>query len=276
MTDIDRRTVFGIAGAGLALAACSKADSNAAGAAAVNGATAGATGDSANFLGACLLHGVAANTPKSGTFDPAYICAVYIRLNGGGTFTIRHSYEPAGKDTTKHDEIAVTMLTAARAAASDTNWKGPANNIPKRKEIGFDNFTFGSRQLIYFFIDNDPGILRFDERNKDDTILRFSPYSGKNYAAGAVMKENHAFYNLKLKDLKIQGSKSQRAVVVEFWNTDKTGNEIKPDPADSKTHYVYSLNLHVLMNAGKRNGDANDRDVPVILDPDTGNVGNGP
>ena len=276
MTDIDRRTVFGIAGAGLALAACSKADSNAAGAAAEN-----ASGNSAAEavdaeFGPGFQHGLPAATVKDGTFTPAYICAVYIQLNGDGTFTIRHGYEAAGSDTAKFDDIAVSILKAAQAAPSNDNWKGATGNAAKRREIGFDNFTFGSRQLIYFFINNDPRILKFDERNGKETILRFSPYSAKNYAAGPVMQKNYAFYNLKPVDLPIQGTKTKRAIVVQYWNTDENGNDIKPDPTDPKTHYIYSLNLHVLMNAGKRNGDANDRVLPVILDPDTGNIGNGP
>lgn len=235
----------------------------------------GSEGAKAMF-GPGFRYGLPADFPKEGPFTPAFICAVYIELKND-TFTIRHGYEPAGSDPAKFDEIAVSILEAAQRAPSNNDWKGPAGKPAERREIGFDHFTFASRQLVYFFIDNDPKILKFDERHGTATILRFSPYSGAKFDPTRLMKENHAFFNLKMKNLVVKGAKGQRAAVVEYWNTDEKGNEIKkPDPARPDTHYLYSLNLHVLMNAGKRNSDSDDRIVPVILDPDTGNVGSGP
>ncbi len=228
------------------------------------------------MLGPGYNCGMPAETPKEDEFDPAYVCAVYIRLEPNGTFTIRHAYDDAGDDPTQYDTKAIAILEDAKKAKSNDDWKDTSGDYKKRKEIGFDNFTFGSRQLIYFFVDNDPETLKFDERNGKATILRFSPYSGINYSAGPVMKENYAFYNLVAKDLSIQASKGTRAVVVQFWNTKADGTDIDAKENDPETHYVYSMNLHMLMSAGKRGGDANNRIVPVILDPDGGNVGSKP
>ena len=71
------------------------------------------------------------------------------------------------------------------------------------------------------------------------------------------------------------GTFGKRAYLIDFWNTDENGNAItgviEGRPA---TYYVYAMNIHLEMATSKRTAKLNW--VPIIIDPDTGNMGGPP
>jgi hypothetical protein len=68
---------------------------------------------------------------------------------------------------------------------------------------------------------------------------------------------------------------SDLAFALEYWNTNEMGRPIKDVVFDKpETHYLYSMNIHLEMLAPT--ADNTEKWIPIILDPDTGNMGGDP
>jgi hypothetical protein len=120
------------------------------------------------------------------------------------------------------------------------------------------------------FVDNDPQNIGFDDRFGPDNIIRFTQFRGSN--PSLIAKENNAFFNLRRLEFASPGPLRARiAYQLEFWNTNVDGEPIEATAACPTTHYIYSMNIHLKMAVKKRGTET--LWVPIILDPDTGNMG---
>lgn len=256
MTGIDRRSLMKLAGAGAGLmlagtarAQCQKVEQPA---------------------GSCPSHGQLATAAghtageaEVKVFDPKYLCVVYVRFADDKKLKIRTAYVELVKP---YDVAAIAQPILDKMR----NDKKP-NSVKDREDL--EDFTFGSQTLIVFFIDNDPRNVGFDDRFKPENIVRFTGFLGSDPERGA--QENHAFFNLKRLEFENPGSlRSRVAYQLEFWNTNVEGGEIQATADCPESHYIYSMNIHLKMAVRTSKQDV--LWVPIILDPDTGNMGGRP
>jgi hypothetical protein len=254
MTEIDRRSLMTLAGASLLMAGTARAQCPP------------AEGES----GSCPPHGqlATATGPLTEqetlpTFDPEHICVVYVRFAEDRTLKIRTAYVAPPKPYS----VAAVVKPILEDMRNNNSFNA------KRKEEDLESFTFGSQHLIVLFIDNDPKNVGFDDRFGLENIVRFTQYRGSNPTLEA--RENNAFFNLRRLEFSTFGPlKSRVAYKLEFWNTDTEGNPIAAVKDCPTTHYIYSMNIHLKM-AVKTSG-AQAIWIPIILDPDTGNMGGDP
>jgi hypothetical protein len=274
MSDIDRRTMIALAGAGLVLAGCdSQSDGNSI-------ATGEGEGETTSTAGACRLFGQSVRTPgpldehgkPTGSvtaFAPDKICVVLIRFDAGGQMTTRRTY------------IAMPQPAQLITAIWETLGKlssGTAVNATDRDHI--DPIALVGHRLLVIYIDNDPRIIRFKfhrepvdltkEEKSYAYTLRFAPYRGSD--PEHKTKPNHAFFNVK--KITFPGvilPKANTAFTLEYWDTDGSGHPVKDVEMDeADTHFIYSLNILI---ESKVESSAGPKWVPLIIDPDTGNGG---
>ncbi|MEA3011409.1 MAG: hypothetical protein QOJ91_3101 [Sphingomonadales bacterium] len=135
------------------------------------------------------------------------------------------------------------------------------------------------QRLLVIYLDNDPNVIRFkhdhytnpvDEEPSYAYTLRFTPYSGKD--PKDTTKPNHAFFNVrKITFPDASDPKAKTAFCLEYWNTNESGATLGyVDPDDEGKHYRYSLNILLESKAPSVDGE---KWVPLIVDPDTGNMG---
>jgi hypothetical protein len=193
--NVSRRNFVALAGAGIAVAGCSKQDA----------ATGGGDGgghvasnavqiktDIDDVLGQYSTRGMDQNhgalpigkplgpDGKPVPFKPAGICVVYIRFekpkkpNGevgnpeAGFLTVRHAYWPIDPKWSSEDagaeELAKVgaLIAEARRLKKDqwTQQTGSPKN--QRREFDFENFGFKAQHRVYFFVDNSD--IAFDKR----------------------------------------------------------------------------------------------------------------
>lgn len=262
MTEIDRRALITVAGAGLVLTACKPGDST-------KTPTAGPTWT--DGAGSGLLYGqpvraTAPSTPGHVTeFNPEKICFVMLRFDAGGALTVRRTYIPVPAPKPTQAQIKTAVIPQLKRLSANTSTK------PEDRDNIDPINLFGQRVLV-IYLDNNPATARFkydpDPRNEVasyDYTLRFAPYSGAD--PKREIKENHAFFNVrKIPFVQADGLTGKEAFVLEFWNSDERGEPIDAKEAEDRSHYRYSLNILLEVLAGTRW-------VPIIVDPDTGNMG---
>lgn len=254
MSGIDRRSLIKMAGAGagLLMAGTARAQCQ----------------DAADESGGCNLHGQAATDPgpeaegaSVKTFDPDYICVIYMRFDER-RLKVRTAYVRPPKPF-QVASIVRPILLALR---------NNGNVAAIRKEVNFENLTFGSPHLLVMYLDNDPDDIGFDDRFGEEYIVRFTPLRGSDPTKPA--RKNHAFYNLeRIEFTNPAPLRSRFAYKLEFWNTNINGDFIVIDPNCPETHHIYSMNIHLKMAV---EADQEVWWVPLILDPDTGNTGGDP
>lgn len=289
MSDLDRRTILGAAGAGLAVAACSpksQTEPQKDGVEADSEADARAPypqyGDDPHSK-------VTSKFPTNAGLNPEYICAVYIRFDTDGTMIARHGYFDLSKITVdmSEDKIAATLLQAAAAAKNTAEWK-VVNYGHSRKEVNFENFSFGHRTRIYILIDNDN--VKFDDRKDTQNdaegvyrnLLRFTKFrvdTGKIQKDGKFQlvpaSANHAFFDATL--VRLDGFPNRELLRVDNHYTDKNGKPIKADPNVPDSHQLYSINFNLLWTTKDTSGKPPvTRKIPMVIDPDGGNMGSQP
>lgn len=202
------------------------------------------------------------------SFRPQHICAVYVRFEPNGTLTVKQAHvaistpQPTDADIVR---AAEPLLNAMSKAGYD------GNGAKKFKE-NFEDFGFASQHAVVIYLDNNDDTVRFS--SKDSDVIRFAPISGND--PKTRIRPNHAFFNRRAVSIAPGGGTfGKRAYLVDFWNTDENGNGItgviENDPA---THYIYAMNIHLEMATSKRTAKLNW--VPIIVDPDTGNMGGQP
>ena len=82
----------------------------------------------------------------------------------------------------------------------------------------------------------------------------------------AIAQPNNSFLNAKLFQTLSDQLENRKLLVIENWYTDLNGNPITGNPK-----LRYSMNINLLIATD------NDKWIPLIIDPDTGNgMGNNP
>jgi len=288
MTEIDRRSLIGIAGAGLVLSGCGRVIGN---------NTNSSQLKSEDLLAACEDYGqlVGDKEPsviKQGSkqFVPQFVCGVYMKFHQD-RLSVRHAYVGVPTDSTK--EVWYSKGKALLKAIASNNYK---NSGVIRIEDNFNKFGFNSAQLIMFFIDNDPQDIDFDNTHAnpnglraEDHIIRFTPRGSKQ--PEAVRQRNHAFLNLHPVNYTNLDSEewpysNKGGYALEYWNIDHSGKYIDyVSEKNDNSYYLYSMNIHlkvtpVTLSAPTEGPMPSPTPatafVPMILDPDTGNMGGGP
>lgn len=212
--------------------------------------------------------------PLGDAFKPDYVCFIYFKFDDMKKTMIRQGYFatseiPAGKSEKEYVEF---MLKEAEKAKTSKDWLKNPNGDP-RKEFNFNGFTFGHTARIYMLVDNDN--VRFDDRKVDPgtpaekfaNLVRFTEYRVDKDAADFRLipaNENYAFFAAHLTDL----SGRKGLVMDNIYKTEDGRAPSKDDPR------IYSMNFHLLWDALDKEGNLTT--VPIVIDPDGGNVGSKP
>ena len=291
MTGIDRRTLFGALGAGLVLASCRPKPKDESGKPDLGGkfeesgcgVVGNASGESA-LWGDTVNRPLPRGVPPGTAFKPEYLCAAYIRFEPDGIVVRQGHVRLTGTavdSETEQGQIAQKLLMALKNPGSETGV-----NVEFQSE-NFDNFSLNGQQVLVLFVDNNPALARFvsaadmpppkpgkPQEDFLEHIVRFTQFSGETL--GEEVQKNYNFCALKPVSPALQGFDTPLAYRLNFWNRDASGSPIKAEKDKPDTHYRYSMNIH-LKYAAKPGGTAGgSKYFPVILDPDTGNMGSNP
>jgi hypothetical protein len=292
MIEISRRTLFGAMGAGLVLASCRNPDEpERPGEKVAGNATEGkdCPGILGKGVGESALWGDSVNRPRprfvpaAAQFKPGYVCAAYTRFEPDGIIVRQGHAQLTGTaidSETEQNQIAVKLLKELRSPSTSplVNVEFPSQN--------FENFSMNGQQVLVLFIDNPPSLVRFvsaadmppatggkPQENFLEHIVRFTQFSGQNI--GEEMQKNHAFAALKPLDVSGQGLDGLLAYRLNFWNT-IAGKNIEAKKSDPTTHARYSMNIYLRMTAKPAGSGGSTVGFPLVLDPDTGNMGANP
>ena len=232
-------------------------------------------------------YGDTVNAPRPSSvpvvaFNPTYVCAAYMHFDGL-QMKARHGYLPIGAGNS--DVIAKDLLQAIGSNVYGT--------LRPELRDNFVLFGFNSQQTVYLFVDNDVDIVGFDPNGRIENIVRFTQFSG--LVPHRPRRMNYAFSNIRRLDFsQIAGGSLQWnrncniGYALDFWNTDDNGRVITGVERDKTyTHYLYSMNIHLRMRTGLLPappagvgapvpGPGVVTHVPIIVDPDTGNMGGTP
>jgi len=273
MAGISRRNLIAGAGAGLALAGCrGKEDAH------------GLTAEKLDKIlwemkGAGDLWGHSAATDQpcplalNGKFEPRFLCVQYLKFDGISLIARRGYVDGAGQD----ENALLGKVPGAIADLRnnvDTNFVATSGGKILRD---LDFIGFGSQQIFAIYLDNDPNLVKIeDDQAKSEFVVRFAPYSGIDpHSTVNPPKKNNAFCKLRVTSAAglIGG-----LILLNFWNTDAKGEPIDRSGIDTtkkETWHRYSMNIHLQM-AVPQPDPAIKKWVPLVLDPDTGNMGGVP
>jgi len=274
MSEINRRTLIsmaGIAGAGLALTGCSEERHS-----------------TSEPVGECDLAGQSVRDlkpEKDGGVKkcvPKYICIVYIKFEQDWKLKVRRTY--IGPLTLDPDPTLVaSMAQLVLAKLADT---GQYNQYDK---YDIDPIHLGSQQILVIYIDNPTNRIRFkydpndynhvDHNHSFDHTIRFVKYSSKG--PSIFIRDNHSFFNILKMDITKGGTNltSDVAFRLDYWNTNEMGQEVtNVTLGNPASHFLYSMNIHLEIYSPipMPDGSMAEKWVPLILDPDTGNMGGQP
>jgi hypothetical protein len=278
MSKIDRRTLIGVAGASVALAACGKVKGGDSQQVKTDGTVVDDFG--VNPQWGENPHDNGPIDKPAGGFNPSFICIVYIKFDDGKKTIIRHGYIETGpknsvETDTQFDARQIAAAESMFAAAAKGNWKANTSIGYSRKEVNFEKFEFGQQMRLFVVVDNDS--VKFDDRKENGkyaNLIRFTKYrTTQNMTdfAPETAAENHAYFGATLVAVKIQ-NKSRQALRVDNWYIGPKAAPIVYD--DPKTHQYYAMNWQLLWQASDT-GSVN-QSIPFIIDPDGGNMGGTP
>ncbi|MFL6845962.1 MAG: hypothetical protein ACJ8ER_13910 [Allosphingosinicella sp.] len=265
MSGIDRRTLFAAAGAGLVLAGCdSKAKKQQMG-----------------MVGTCALHGqsVTDTGPEVmgdvKSFAPDRICIVYLQFVAG-LMRVRRTYvDIAGTSPTDSTIQAQILGELARVSKWDPATTEDTDDIHP--------IRLGGQRILVIYVNNKQEYIRFayrrggtttpqEEKESYTHTVRFTEFSGQNpEERSRIIRKNHAFFNIRkiaLLTAPTVEMEATDALFLDYWNTAEYGDKINADKNNLDTWYIYSMNIKLEMATPDPN-----RWVPVIVDPDTGNMG---
>jgi hypothetical protein len=274
MSKIDRRTMIGVAGASIALSACAPSKEGGGGA---NGA---ARNDGINDRWGDNPHDEAPAGKSRGDFNPAALCVVYIRFDADNKATVRHGYidtgrKPSGESDQQWNDRQVKAAEKLIAeAATAKEWANNGEGYDRR-EVNFERFNFGQQMRIFAVVDNDG--IGFDDRKIDGrfaNLVRFAKYQTKNDGPKFDPKPtnpNNAFFGATLVKLNV-GGKARDALRLDNWYLGPNGKPI--DPKDPKTFQYFAMDLHLLWQTAQPGQKV--RTIPIVIDPDGGNMGDKP
>lgn len=283
MTEINRRGLIGAAGAAgatVALAACGgKGNKNNASVAATDSNNNGNKG--INDQWGDDPHRPAPSPVPTGGFNPTHICIVYIRFEGSNNKSVvRHGYiairpRNAGENDTSYDAYQLTQATLMFKQASTGNWNENTPTGERRKRVNFEDFSFGHQMRIFVLIDNDN--IKFDDRKIDQeyaNLIRFTAYrttDSMTQLKPVLAKENNSFYGATLVDVALPG-RARKTLRFDNWYIAPPGVVI--EYSDPSTHQLYAMNFQLLWLANEKGTRITH--IPMIIDPDGGNMGSQP
>lgn len=276
MTDIDRRTLIGLAGAGLVLAGCTPETRDNV----IVDDGEDCEGEGEEF-GECSLWGhtvnrpTPLNVPPGTVFSADYLCAAYIRFEAGAMIIRQGHVQLTGNAKTNENDQNVIAQKLLRVLKFPTE---TTDIVVQFRHDNFDNFSLNGKQVLVLCVDNLPQVARFvtaadmpSSENVLEHIVRFTKYSGTDYK---VVKKNHNFCAIKRIDPPTSDFEGPDAYRLNFWNRTPSGSQINAQSSNSTTHFRYSMNIHLKMAVNPT--VAGSRMLPIILDPDTGNMGSNP
>lgn len=266
MSGIDRRTLLGAAGAGLVLAGCTSKPGKKHG---------------VEMVGTCALHGqsVTDKGPEVqgnvASFVPGGICILYLKFDAN-VVQARRTY--VGVSGTSPTAVQAKILGELQRLS-----KGMPPD-PTKDVDDIHPIRLGGQRLVVIYVNNKDDYVRFAYRRGGTIqqevetyprLVRFTQFSGENpIDLSRIVRKNHAFFNIRKVILTgiSPDMESNEALFLEYWDTDEYGDKlvVKKDVPD--THYIYSMNIKLEMAMPKPTGGP-ERWVPVIVDPDTGNMG---
>ena len=180
-------------------------------------------------------------------FAPRYLCLAYMKFESTG-IRARHAYFP----------MPATPPAFAGAEFSSVAANGQWATMPIRSEVNFENFTFGSQQLIVFHIDNNGAPARFDP----DNLVQFAEWGAQGAKTPARRgARNNSFFNPEVKSWS-----AMNVLTLENWYVDDSGR-----PIVAPLQFYYTMNLHLLMPCSLAGRQDRAPELPLVLDPDTGN-----
>jgi hypothetical protein len=201
---------------------------------------------------------------------------------------VRHGYWKAGNNLIA--QAKKYLYAVSRGVYSK-------NEMPIRVEENFNRFCFNSKQKIFFFIDNDPNEFGFVQRNGVEHKIRFVPYSSNPDVDSANIHPNTSFYNMKEIDFFQEGTtenwyftENNVGYSLDYWNLNDNGVDIENiNYQDPKKYNLFAMNIHLQMDkvtlpspshpptpVTTPVGTPYQTYLPLILDPDTGNMGGTP
>jgi hypothetical protein len=181
---------------------------------------------------------------SAGDFEPQYLCLAWVSFASAG-IAARHAYFPMPSD--------LEAFAAAEFSAMSST--GQWASAPIRQDVNFVNFTFGSQQLVVFHFDPAGIPTRFDPANP----IQFAPFG----ADGQAKARNNSFLNPG-----IRSWAGKEMLVLENWYVDEDGRPILPP-----LELYYTMNVHLLTPCLLTGANGESRELPLVLDPDTGNMG---
>jgi hypothetical protein len=260
MTELNRRMLFGVAGATLAVAACKPTGEKGQKALTEPFAKCDDYGESPIKGGG--------KPPQNELWQPKHYCLVYINMDGGALdvktayYPTIFSSKPAGSDWTDRDTPSNNQVAAiAGLLAMKTTKRWPVT--PLQGDSDFKNFNFGSQHEIYVLVD---GTLASIDPEKKIVFTK-----NKTKVNSPEPKPNKTFYNAQVLENSVAG---KDILFYQNWFLDEKGvgkkdsNPPKPKKHDNPAEEYYAMNIHILLGVAK---------IPGVIDPDTGNgMGNTP
>lgn len=184
-------------------------------------------------------------------FTPNHICLVYMKFNNG-------------KLLAKHAHFLLSVLdTFAKISEQFEKMRSGRPSGEIKYGENFEAWNFGSQSLIYIALDND-GTVIFDP----DNLIQFAPYSARRVGGTKPLKKpNNTFLNAMI-DRGI--FPPNEVLVLENWYSDMNG---KPINNVDKNYEEFAMNIHLFMDTQVNEVAGGFKNLPIVVDPDTGNNG---
>jgi hypothetical protein len=257
MTQINRRGLIGIAGAGLIVSGCSKAQDASKRTNIPKDDYENTTFDPIWNYGQQPWDTVPQGWDKA--FNPDYLCVVHIELASDLRIITKRVHRPAVKspanDWSSNKANAVDIINKLN--------RGDALPPTDKLFEGLKNFAFGQAHHVVFYVKNSAA--EFDS----EYPIWFGKKLRNAYKGSKKAEPNESFFGANPETINSISGGSKSVTYVENHFKVGSGNAHKPIPKDK--NLIYSLNLNVVVPS---NEDAT-YTIPLIIDPDTGNMGSG-
>jgi len=208
--------------------------------------------------------------PKRTNFNPAFLCVVYMKFETNHVLTARYGYLAAAG---LGDEATVKNTAVWALEALSQNNASIFHEGRIYRDLEF--ISVGQQLVMVLFLDNDPTFIKFEDSKDLDYVVRFSKLSGSLPAnPSPSIEKNNAFFNLM--KFPVTGLVGKEACRLDYWDTDANGDLSDPTPSQTAKHRRYSMNIHFRMAIATLTLQPSGRWIPLVLDPDTGNMGGGP
>jgi hypothetical protein len=218
------------------------------------------------------VHSIKEPEPKDAEFEPAFLCVVYLRFEANRLLTARYAYVNE-TDLLNPAKVRTTANWALIALRDNDATAFHQGRIYRDLEF----ISVGCQLIMILFLDNDPAFVKFEDINSLDYVVRFSKLSAVQPDNPTVpVAENNAFFNLM--KFAIAGMTGKEACRIDYWDTDLANGQVSdPAPGETAKFRRYSMNIHLRMAIATPNSQLpSGRWIPLVIDPDTGNMGGDP